>query len=91
MFTFYSFSEEEQVNKHETTLECSSPESAGDDAPVISPTQIQIDHSEDVITKSEIPEVSMTSEPTQTSTRTEKEINDDGFCCVMSMHDGVVL
>lgn len=58
--------------------------------PVLSPVRITIDE-DDLAFNSDEAEVPNNVENIQVSTKTEKSSGDEGFCCVMSMHDGVVL
>lgn len=91
MFTFEYFFAEVHVVKLEPSIESSSLSSADNTSPQ-SPPACKLDH--DDATKMSPIVIETPSTPLERSInppKTEKGSSEEGFCYVMSMHDGVVL
>lgn len=88
MFTFELLFAEEKTDSNESLVDCSTQVSLEKISPVISP-MIQKSFDEDSNAINPIlPEMSASN---LEQTMTEKGSTEEGFCCVMRMHDGVVL
>lgn len=85
MFTFEYFSEEAKTDDQEKASRCLQADSLANIQPVLSPAKKV---SEEVETGLNI---DLTEITPQGIAKTEKGSSEEGFCCVMSMHDGVVL
>lgn len=92
MFTFEYFFKEEKIENQELTTENSSLELSLENAvPELSPAQKKT-HDDEKAQNANLDDAEFSSdhEVTNQSAKTEKG-SDEGFCCVMSMFDGVVL
>lgn len=88
MFTFELLSAEDKPDSNEPLVECSTQVSLEKTSPVISPMiQKSFDEGSKAINPI-LPEMNATN---LEQTKTEKGSIEEGFCCVMRMHDGVVL
>lgn len=85
MFTFEYSPEEAEADDQDKASRCLQADSLANITPVLSPAKKA---SEDVETPLN---VDITEISPQSIAKTEKGSSEEGFCCVMSMHDGVVL
>lgn len=92
MFTFEYSPEEDKVEDQEKTTRCSQTDHLVNIMPVLSPAKKVYDDVASPISV-DITEVSPINniEHPQSIAKTEKGSSEEGFCCVMSKHDGVVL
>lgn len=90
MFTFEYSPEEDKADDQEKTTRCSQADNLVSNTPVLSPAKKAYDDVEPPISVV-INEISPISIEPQSIAKTEKGSSEEGFCCVMSMHDGVVL
>lgn len=59
--------------------------------PALSPVMRKFPDEDSTAINQELSEVSAINLEQSQPAKTEKGSNEEGFCCVMSMHDGVVL
>lgn len=85
MFTFEYSPEEAEADDQDKASRCLQADSLANITPVLSPAKKA---TEDVETPLN---VDITEISPQSIAKTEKGSSEEGFCCVMSMHDGVVL
>lgn len=89
MFTFELLSAEEKTDSNEPLVDCSTQASLEKISPVVILPMNQKSFDEDSNAINPIlPEMSASN---LEQTMTEKGSTEEGFCCVMRMHDGVVL
>lgn len=72
-------------------MESLTADNAQNATPVLSPVRITIDEDDIAFNSIEAEIYSNNADNTQLPAKNEKISSDEGFCCVMSMHDGVVL
>lgn len=85
MFTFEYSSEEAKNDDQEKATRSLQAEGLGNITPVLSPAKKTSEEIEPPLN------VDITEISPQSIAKTEKGSSEEGFCCVMSMHDGVVL
>lgn len=85
MFTFEYSSEEAEADEQEKASRCLQADSLANITPVLSPVKNASEEIETTV-NAVFNEISP-----QSIAKTEKGSSEEGFCCVMSMHDGVVL
>lgn len=89
MFTFEYYSAEDKADDQEKTSRCLQADNLVSIASVPSPAKkddVELPVSVDITEVSPI-----NVEHPQSTAKTEKGSSEEGFCCVMSMNDGVVL